>query len=283
MTSPIFSHIFFVFIYSCFVTSPIFSPIFFCVFFCVLPLFSLYFPFFYPIFLSPIFFTYFLCFTPFFTIFYPILSLFLTMFYPFFLPLFFVIFYPFFPLESVLFFTQKTTGTEDYIDLLMVLYKVTVICVSVLFSEMDVIVDELRENGINIDRATLSYFINKIYYDYQNVYSSVSGKLTYEDLFTVWERTHPETFGHVMAFLTTVHFQTLTDEQKRNVVRITVPILRNISLAEYRRESALDNYTLVRNVVHRYICVGTTPMLRSVMLLWRMVSYGVRAIRNAFT
>jgi hypothetical protein len=148
---------------------------------------------------------------------------------------------------------------------------------------MDVIVDELRENGIDIDRETLSYFINKTYYDYQNVYSSVLGKLSYEDLFTVWEKTHPETFGHVMAFLTTVHFQTLSDEERRNVVRITVPILRNVNLAEYRREYALDKYTLVRNTVHRYICVGTTPLLRNIMLLWRVLSYGIRAIRNAFT
>ena len=151
-------------------------------------------------------------------------------------------------------------------------------------SEMDVIVDELRENGIDIDRETLSYFINETYHTYYNVYSSVLGKLTYEDLFTVWEKTHPETFGHVMAFLTTVHFQTLTDEQRRSVVQITVPILRNVNLAEYRREReyALDKCTLVRNAVHRYICVGTTPMLRSIMLLWRVLSYGIRAIKSVF-
>ena len=150
-------------------------------------------------------------------------------------------------------------------------------------SKMDVIVNELRENGIDIDRATLSYFINKTYYTYYNVYSSVSGRLTHKDLFTVWDKTHPETFGHVMAFLTTVHFQTLSDEERRSVVRITVPILRSINLTEYKRESALDRYTLVRNAVHRYICVGTTPLIRNIMLLWRMVFYGIRAIRNAFT
>ena len=150
---------------------------------------------------------------------------------------------------------------------------------------MDLMVDELRENGIDIDKATLSYFINRTYHTYYNVYSSVLGKLSYEDLFVVWDKTHPETFGHVMAFLTTVHFQTLTDEQRRGVVQITVPILRNINLAEYRREReyALDKYTLVRNAVHRYICVGTTPMLRTAMLLWRVISYGIRAMKNAFT
>ncbi len=65
---------------------------------------------------------------------------------------------------------------------------------------MDVIVDELRENNINIDKTTLSYFINKTYYDYQNVYGSILSKLSYEDLFMVWEKTHPETFGHVWLF-----------------------------------------------------------------------------------
>ncbi len=150
---------------------------------------------------------------------------------------------------------------------------------------MDVIVDELCENGVNIDKTTLSYFINKTYYDYQNVYSSVLGKLSYEDLFTVWDKTHPETFGHVMAFLTTVHFQDLSDEQRRNVVRITVPILENVDLTEYRREKeyARDKYTLVRNTVHRYVCGGMPPMLRNIMLLWKVVSYWARAIKNAFT
>ena len=149
---------------------------------------------------------------------------------------------------------------------------------------MDVMLDELRKNGVDIDRATLSYFINKTYYDYQNVNSSVLGKLSYEDLFVVWDKTHPETFGHVMAFLTTVRFQTLSDEQKRNVVRITVPILRDINLTEYKREReyAWDKYTSVRNTVHRYICVGTTPMLCNIMLLWRVISNGIRAIKSAF-
>ena len=53
---------------------------------------------------------------------------------------------------------------------------------------MDVIVDELRKNDINIDKTTLSYFINKTYYDYQNVYGSILSKLSYEDLFIVWEK-----------------------------------------------------------------------------------------------
>ena len=163
---------------------------------------------------------------------------------------------------------------------------------------MDVILDELRENNINIDKTTLSYFINKTYYDYQNVYGSILGKLSYEDLFVVWEKTHPETFGHVMAFLTTVHFQNLSDEQKRNVVRITVPILRNIDLSEYKREKEYvgTNTNLVRNIVHRYVRVGMGPVLcqcyviGNIMklvakrtLLWKVVSYWVRAIKNAFT
>ena len=163
---------------------------------------------------------------------------------------------------------------------------------------MDVIVDELRKNDISIDKTTLSYFINKVYYDYQNVYGSFLNKLSYEDLFIVWEKTHPETFGHVMAFLTTVHFQNLSNEQKRDVVRITIPILKNIDLSEYKKEKECmwDKYTLVRNIIHRYVCVGMSPLvcrcyaIANVMslivkrtLLWKVVRYWVRAIRNTFT
>ncbi len=111
------------------------------------------------------------------------------------------------------------------------------------------------------------------------------------------KKTHPETFGHVMAFLTTVHFQYLSDEQKRNVVRITVPILRNIDLSKYKREKERmwDKYTLVRNIIHRYVCVGMKPLLcqcyviANVLglivrrtLLWKIVRYSARAIRNTF-
>ncbi len=164
---------------------------------------------------------------------------------------------------------------------------------------MDVLVDELHKNNISIDETTLSYFVNKAYYDYENVYRSVLDKLSYEDLFTVWEKTHPETFGHVMAFLTTVHFQNLSEEQKRNVIRLTVPILKKLDLTKYKRERGQiwDKYTLVRNSIHRYVCVGVMePLLcqcyviANVMsllvrrtLLWKIVRYSVRAIRNAFT
>ncbi len=168
---------------------------------------------------------------------------------------------------------------------------------------MDVIVDELRKNDINIDKTTLSYFINKMYYEYQNVYGSFLNKLSYEDLFVVWEKTHPETFGHVMAFLTTVHFQNLSDEQKRNVVQITVPILKNTDLSEYKREKECmwDKYTMVRNIVHRYVCrnplICRCYVIVNVMglvkkhylkktLLWKIIQntarYTVRAIKNAF-
>ena len=149
---------------------------------------------------------------------------------------------------------------------------------------MEVILDELRNGGVDIDRATLSYFINEAYYDNPRVYVSVYGRLTYEDLFVVWEGMRPETFGHVMAFLTTVHLQTLSDEQRRNVVRATVPVLKGIDLTKYKREReyAWDRYTAVRNTVHRYVCVGVSPVLRNVMLLWRVISYGIRAIKGVF-
>ncbi len=104
-------------------------------------------------------------------------------------------------------------------------------------------------------------------------------------------KTHPETFGHVMAFLTTVHFQNLSEEQKRNVVRMTVPILKNVDLSKYKRvrERMWDKYILVRDIIHRYMCIGMEPLLcrcyviANVMgLIVKIVRYSVRAIRNTF-
>ena len=125
---------------------------------------------------------------------------------------------------------------------------------------MDVVVDKLRKNGIHIDKTTLSYFINKLYYDNPNVYGL---KFSYEDLFMAWEQLRPSSFGHVMAFLTAVHFQDLSDDQKSNVVRLTVSVLENIDLTEYKREKEYiwDRYTLVRNTIHRYVCHHMDPVL----------------------
>ncbi len=86
------------------------------------------------------------------------------------------------------------------------------------------------------------------------------------------------------------------------MVQITVPILKNIDLSEYRREKehVWDKYTLVRNIVHRYVCIGMGPLLcrcyvivnvldqikehyLKETLLWKAVSYWVRTIKNTFT
>ena len=125
---------------------------------------------------------------------------------------------------------------------------------------MDVVVDELRKNGIDIDKTTLSYFINKLYHDNPNVYGL---KFSYEDLFMAWEELCPSSLGHMMAFLTAVHFQDLSDKQKRDVVQLTVPVLENIDLSEYKREKEYiwNKYTLVRNTIHRYVCRRMDPVL----------------------
>ena len=94
--------------------------------------------------------------------------------------------------------------------------------------------------------------INELYYDNPNVYGYFLNKLSYEDLFMVWKQLRPSSFGHVMAFLTTVHFQDLSDKQKRDVVRLTPPVLKNIDLSEYKREKEYiwDKYKLVQNTMH---------------------------------
>ena len=130
---------------------------------------------------------------------------------------------------------------------------------------MDVIVDELRKSGVDIDKTTLSYFINRAYNDYQTVYEKFLDTVSYEDLFVVWNQLQPRSFGHVMVFLTVVHLQNFTDQQKRDVVQLTIPVLKNIDISKYKRErSVLDNYTVARNIIHRflhrYVCRRLDPV-----------------------
>ena len=97
------------------------------------------------------------------------------------------------------------------------------------------------------------------------MYEKFLDTVSYEDLFVVWNQLQPSSFGHVMVFLTVVHLQDFTDKQKRDVVQLTVPVLKNIDISKYKKEkSILDNYTVVRNIIHRflhrYVCRRLDPV-----------------------
>ena len=100
---------------------------------------------------------------------------------------------------------------------------------------MDLIHAELSNNDIDIDRKTLSYYINDIRKNYDHTYQEMLDRLTFNDLFRVWELMGATSFGHAMAFLTLVYVSgNTTEEDVRKAVKMTIPVLKNIDIMPYR-------------------------------------------------
>ena len=56
---------------------------------------------------------------------------------------------------------------------------------------MDIIYDELCKNGVDVDKVTLSFYINKLCDDYSDMYRDVLTRITFEDLYIVWRAMSP--------------------------------------------------------------------------------------------
>lgn len=100
---------------------------------------------------------------------------------------------------------------------------------------MDLIYAELINNDIDIDRKTLSYCINEIYTEYDDICKDMLNRVMFDDLFRVWELMGAMSFGHVMAFLTLVYaFGNPTEDDVRKAVKLTIPVLKTIDMIPYR-------------------------------------------------
>ena len=126
---------------------------------------------------------------------------------------------------------------------------------------MEVIVDELKKNGIRIDITVLSMHINYILVNYKDTYNNEVSRLNSNQLADVFHEMSVNTIGRVMAYLTLVHCMNMSrEEDVRKAVRLVVPALRNIV--------RVDGITDLKNVARpersfiRTLCssVGYTPM-----------------------
>ena len=69
---------------------------------------------------------------------------------------------------------------------------------------MDVILDELHKYNIDIDKTTLTYYMNDVYERNKNLYDDYISKIFCSDLFTIWRILRASTFGHVLSYLVLV-------------------------------------------------------------------------------
>ena len=98
---------------------------------------------------------------------------------------------------------------------------------------MDVIVDELRKNNVNVDRTILSQHIHNILDKYQDMYDEMVGRISANELLSVYNGVNVDTVGRVMAYLALVYRMNISREDTvREATRMVIPALRNIAKAE---------------------------------------------------
>ena len=103
---------------------------------------------------------------------------------------------------------------------------------------MEVIGDELKKNGLNIDIETISEHINYILNNYRDTYNDSVNLLRLssneENVLNVFHEMGVNTPGRAMAYLTLVYRMRhiLKEETVRKAVRLTASVLRNAGRVE---------------------------------------------------
>ena len=100
---------------------------------------------------------------------------------------------------------------------------------------MEVIVDELKKNGVYVDIETFSEKIEYILGNYRDSYTEAVDRLKSEKLIVdVFHEMNVNTLGRAMAYLTLVYrTRHLSKEDTvRQAVRLAAPVLRNVGRVE---------------------------------------------------
>ena len=100
---------------------------------------------------------------------------------------------------------------------------------------MEVIADELKKNGVNVDIETLSEHIEYILGNYRDCFNESVDRLTREELLLdVFHEMYVNNFGRAMSYLTLVYRMSHISKEDtvRQAVRLAAPVLRNTGRIE---------------------------------------------------
>ena len=100
---------------------------------------------------------------------------------------------------------------------------------------MEVIADELKKNGVNVDIETLSEHIQYILDNYRDCFNQSVERLTREELLLdVFHEMNVNTLGRAMSYLTLVYRMShiCKEDTVRQAVRLAAPVLRNTGRIE---------------------------------------------------
>ena len=100
---------------------------------------------------------------------------------------------------------------------------------------MEVIADELKKNGVNVDVKTLSEHVQYILDNYRDCYNESVDRLTREELLLdVFHEMNVNSLGRAMSYLTLVYRMShiIKEDTVRQAVRLTAPVIRNVGRIE---------------------------------------------------
>ena len=99
---------------------------------------------------------------------------------------------------------------------------------------MDVILDELRKGGVNIDMHTLTYYINDLRERHGSLYDQIAVNVNSGEFRNVFELMNVTNFGRAMAYLAFVDTVDAPEELKREAVRFVTEPLRGFNVNAWR-------------------------------------------------
>ena len=100
---------------------------------------------------------------------------------------------------------------------------------------MEVIADELKENGVNVGVESLSEHIQYILDNYRDCFNQSVERLTREELLLdVFHEINVNSLGRAMAYLTLVYRMShiIKEDTVRQAVRLAAPVIRNTGRVE---------------------------------------------------
>ena len=103
---------------------------------------------------------------------------------------------------------------------------------------MEVIVDELKKNGVNTDTEMVSEHINYILNNYRDTYNDSTNLLRLssngEIVLNVFHQMDVNSPGRAMAYLTLIYRMShiIKEDTVRKAVRLAAPVLRNAGRVE---------------------------------------------------
>ena len=106
---------------------------------------------------------------------------------------------------------------------------------------MDVIFDELRRNGVDIDKRTLSFYIKRLNRKHKQLFEEMTGRVGFNDLEEVFRMMNINNFGRAMTFLTLVYVLhekwPTAPNVTRSAVRMVSESLRGMDFTEFKVEA----------------------------------------------